>query len=358
MAASPPGAIPSQRFRFEHYLPFLDKEGYPYYISPYFTHRSRQTFYTSPSIIRKALAVISGYASRFIDLFRLLRYDYIYIHRETTPLGPAFFEWIIVKLFRKKIIYDFDDAIWVPTMSEQNRKFRFARSFSKIGKTCRWAHIVTVGNQYLAEYARQFNNDVRVIPTVVNTDTVHGTLQNQDTSHPQVGWTGSFTTLVYLDELIPVLQRLQERHDFTFIVIADKDPALPLKNYQFIPWSRETETRDLLRFHIGLMPLTDTVISRGKCGFKAIQYMALGIPPVVSPVGVNAEIVTHGVNGFICSTEQEWEEALEKLLTDKELREQIGKEARQRIISTFSVEATREQFLDLFKDKTGAATHG
>ena len=310
--------------------------------------KNRDLLYKSPSVARKTWAVILGYGRRLADLFRVWSYDFIYIHREATPVGPPFFEWVVSRLFRKKVIYDFDDAIWVPTMSEHNRKFRFARSFSKIGKICRWSWLVTVGNRFLADYAGRFSKNVKVIPTVVDTEGVHNRMQEQDTNSPNIGWTGSFTTLPYLNTVIPVLQRLQERFAFTFIVIADRDPQLPLKNYRFIYWNRETETEDLLRFHIGLMPLTDTEISRGKCGFKAIQYMSLGIPPVVSPVGVNTEIVDTDINGFICAEEKEWELALEKLLTDGELRKRLGREARKKIEQSYSVISTKELFLANF----------
>jgi glycosyltransferase involved in cell wall biosynthesis len=348
ITAAPLGVSPSQRFRFEHYLPYLDEKGYRYKVSPYLSMKNRDVLYKSPSVMRKVMAVIRGYTRRIRDVFRVIPYDYVYIHREATPVGPPIFEWIFARLLRKKVVYDFDDAIWVPTMSEHNRKFRFARSFSKIGRICRWAWLVTVGNKFLAQYASQFNKNVKVIPTVVNTETVHGTLQDHDTGKPQVGWTGSFTTLPYLDMVIPVLKRLQERYDFTFVVIADRDPKPDLKNYLFVPWSSKTETEDLLRFHIGLMPLTDTEISRGKCGFKAIQYMALGIPPVVSPVGVNTEIVQHRVNGFVCGTESEWEDALAGLLNDVALRKQIGREARKKIEDHYSIHSTKDLFLANF----------
>jgi glycosyltransferase involved in cell wall biosynthesis len=144
------------------------------------------------------------------------------------------------------------------------------------------------------------------------------------------------------------LKRLQERYDFTFVVIADRDPKPELKNYLFVPWSNKTETEDLLRFHIGLMPLTDTEISRGKCGFKAIQYMALGIPPVVSPVGVNTEIVQNGVNGFVCGNEDEWEAAIEKLLVEPGLRKELGREARRKIENMYSVHSTKDLFISNF----------
>jgi len=348
MVPSPAGISPGQRFRFEHYLPVLEKAGIHYTIRPFLSLRGRKALYSKGNILKKIMAIVGGYGRRFADLFRLSRVDYVYIHRWAATAGPPVFEWVIAKLFWKKIIYDFDDAIWVKE-SAYNKKFLAVKFLGKVAKICKWSHTVTVGNGYLKEFAVKYNKNVILIPTVVNTETLHGKMQEQNTVNPAVGWTGSFSTLIYLDMLIPVLRRLQDKINFTFYVIADKDPQLPLKNYQFIKWDKKTETEDLLRFHIGLMPLTDDEITRGKCGFKAIQYMALGIPALVSPVGVNSEIVDNGVNGFICSAEQEWEEKIMLLLNNPELRTALGKAAREKIEQHYSVKATEKKFINLFR---------
>jgi glycosyltransferase involved in cell wall biosynthesis len=340
---------PGQRFRFEHYLPYLTEQDIRFRISSFYSLPAWNTLYTKGNKIHKIVFVLSGFVRRCIDLFRISRYSFVYLYREAAPLGPPVFEWIIAKLFRKKIIYDFDDAIWIPFISEYNKKASQLKNFGKVAKICRWSSKVSVGNKYLGEFAKQNNSDVFIIPTVVNTEAVHNKLQDQTTATPAIGWTGTFSTLKYLDMVLPVLREIQEKYDFTFIVIADKDPQLPLKNYRFIKWNRDTETNDLLGFHIGLMPLYDDEISKGKCGFKAIQYMSLGIPAVVSPVGVNAEIVEDGINGFVCASSQEWKSKLEILLTDSLLRIKMGVAAREKIQSNYSVKATTKAFGDLFK---------
>ena len=128
----------------------------------------------------------------------------------------------------------------------------------------------------------------------------------------RIGWTGSHSTLKYLDEIQPVLHKiLQEYPTVEFIVIADRPPSLDVgSSVKFVPWNSETEIKDLLQFDIGIMPLPDDEWAKGKCGFKALQYMALELPAVASPVGVNSKIINHGVNGFLCNTPEEWEEAL------------------------------------------------
>lgn len=351
IAPAPLGISPGQRFRFEMYLAFLQENGVSYKVSSYLSMNGRKALYTNSNTFRKILAVCSGYTRRIGDLFKLLGYEYVYIHRESSPMGPAFFEWVVSKILRKKIIYDFDDAIWVPAMSDYNRNFAFIKFFGKVKKICKWAHVVTVGNPYLGDWAKNFNDDVRVIPTVVDTEAGHNKMQNHRIDRPAVGWTGSFSTLAYLDLVLPALQELQEEIDFDFYVIADRDPKLSLKNYKFIKWKKESEAEDLLNFHVGLMPLTDDEYSRGKCGFKAIQYMATGIPAIVSPVGVNVEIVSDGKDGFTCVSEEDWKNKIRVLLKDAEMRERLGRAAREKIEEKYSVISTEHNFINLFTGK-------
>ncbi|MBS1576950.1 MAG: glycosyltransferase [Bacteroidetes bacterium] len=344
---SPLGISPGQRFRFEQYLPEFEERGMRYCVRPFLSLRGRKCLYSEGNIFGKVSAILGGYWRRVKDMFIIHRYEYVYIHRWATTAGPPVFEWIIAKIFRKKIIYDFDDAIWL-NESRYNKKFLSFKFLSKVGKICKWAHTVTVGNTYLHDFALKYNKNVIIIPTVVNTQTVHAESQDHDVIYPNVGWTGSFSTLQYLDIILPALQALQERIDFTFYVIADQDPRLALKKYVFIKWDSESEAKDLLKFHIGLMPLTDNEYSKGKCGFKAIQYMAMGMPAVVSPVGVNATIVEHGQNGFLCSSQQEWENYIELLLKDPSLRKKLGNAARKKIERNYSVIATKDFFFGLF----------
>lgn len=348
LAPYPAFESPSQRYRFEHYLPYLKEKGIDYVYKPFLSKSAWAVFFKPGNTFRKGMGVLAGYGRRFLQLFTLFRYDYIFIHREAAPIGPPVFEWMMAKLFGKKIIYDFDDAIWIPATSSYNKAASKLKNFGKVAKICKWSYKVSVGNAYLGAYASQFNKNVVLVPTVVNTEEVHNQLQNQQTTTPAVGWTGTFSTLQYLDLILPVLQELQQQYDFIFYVIADKDPALPLKNYRFIKWSKATEAKDLLNFHIGLMPLYDNEIAKGKCGFKAIQYMSLGIPAVVSPVGVNSQIVDEGLNGFLSAAPQQWKQHLEILLKDATLRAAMGTAARKKIEDHYSVTATKDLFVSLF----------
>lgn len=348
----PRGEAASQRFRFEHYLPFVKEQGITYRYLSFWSLATWNILYKPGYKGRKILGFMAGVAKRFFTLFALPFYQFVFIHREATPAGPAWFEWMAKNIFKKKIIYDFDDAIWIPVVSAANKSVSGLRNFGKVSKICRWSYKVSVGNDFLAQYAGKYNQKVVVLPTVVNTEEAHNRMQEQAILTPAIGWTGTFSTLPYLNIVLPVLQQLQEKYSFAFFVIADKDPKLPLKNYHFIKWSKKTEATDLLNFHIGIMPLHDDELSRGKCGFKAIQYMSLGIPAVVSPVGVNSVIVDNGINGFVCSTPGEWYQELELLLKEPSLREKMGIEARKKIQTHYSVTSSLPIFFSLFNDKT------
>jgi len=279
-------------------------------------------------------------------------FDIIFIHREASPFGPPLFEWLFMKASGKYSIFDFDDAIWIPNASETNWMTKYLKRFKNTNNCCRWASTVSAGNKFLADYARGFNENVVVNPTTI--DTKKWTLTNKqaivdnNNSQLRIGWTGSHSTVQYLDELFPVLVELEKKISFQFHVICDVPPKFQLRSMKFIKWSKQSEIDDLLKLDVGVMPLPDNVWTRGKCGFKALQYMALGIPAVVSNVGVNSEIVDHEVNGCICKNSDDWLLYLSKLMTDKEYLMRLSNHTREKIISNYSLQSNKENFLKLF----------
>jgi glycosyltransferase involved in cell wall biosynthesis len=147
-----------------------------------------------------------------------------------------------------------------------------------------------------------------------------------------------------------VLQRVE--HSFpnvSFVVIADKPPTLALRKITFIPWSDKSEVEDLMKIDIGIMPLPDDEWSKGKCGFKILQYMSLNIPSVSSAVGANKEIVRNGENGFLCSNDQEWFKNISTLIESAELRQRIGRAGRETVVRQYSVNSNTPRFLSLFE---------
>lgn len=348
----PVGESPSQRFRFEQYFDLLKQKGIQYSVESFWSLSAWRILYKPGRALTKAIHLKIGFWKRFWHVLRALHYDWIFVHRECAPIGPPMFEYIIAKVFRKKIIYDFDDAIWLPNTSEENKLAGWLKFHGKVKLICRWSYRVSCGNEWLADFAKQFNSRVVVNPTTIDTDKLHNpTLfpSRKQNEKIVIGWTGTHSTLVYLTPLIPVLQAIEKKYSVAVRIISNKNPELPLQNFEFIPWSKETEIQDLMSFDIGLMPLTEDPWSNGKCGFKALQYMALEIPCVASPVGVNTSIIKNGVNGFLCASKVEWEQTLEKLILQAELRKSIGAAGRQTVVERFSVSSNSSTFFSLTK---------
>jgi glycosyltransferase involved in cell wall biosynthesis len=339
---------PSQRFRFEQYFSALQKKGITVTVKPFLSNEIWDILYLPGRFPRKALAIIGGLFKRFFLLFTLKKYDFIFIHREATPIGPAFFEYFAARWLKKKIIYDFDDAIWIPNYSEANSFFSFLKGYSNVKHICKWVYKISCGNEYLCDYARQFNKNVVYNPTTIDTENYHNKVKNQDTDNFVIGWTGSHSTIRYIEEVIPVLSELEEKYTFQFMVISDLKPTYNLKSLVYHKWNKHSEIEDLLKFNIGIMPLKDDKWANGKCGFKALQYMALGIPALVSPVGVNTRIVDDKINGFICTSPEDWKNAIEAIMKDKSLNKEIAKNTRIKIENHYSVKSNTANFIDLF----------
>jgi glycosyltransferase involved in cell wall biosynthesis len=344
---------PSQRFRVEAYFGLLEQNNIDFDTDCFLNDEAWQVLYKKGSVVKKAWAVCAGFLKRASRvLLKAGGYDYIFIHREASPLGPPIFEWFLAKVMRKKIIYDFDDAIWIPNTSNENKLVNWVKAFWKIKHICRWAYKVAGGNEYLCRYAARYNKNIVLLPTCVDTERRHNQLKDQQTEKLVIGWTGSHSTMKYLDALVPVLEEMAAeapgKANVEIVIISNKAPQFSLDKLRFIPWSEATEIEDLLRFNIGIMPLEDDTWSEGKCGFKLIQYLALGIPAVASPVGVNKQIVEQGINGYLCETEEEWHQSLQKLVQDSSLRAGMGAKGRAKMVTEFSIQANAARFLGLF----------
>jgi glycosyltransferase involved in cell wall biosynthesis len=339
---------PSQRFRIEAYFPLLKENNIEVHTQVFLDEKGWNVLYKNGSLFQKAAAVAKGFAKRWLAaIFLVPKYDFVVVHREAAPLGPPLFEWIISRVWRRKMIFDFDDAIWIPAISEQNKMAALVKCFWKTKWICKWSYKISAGNEYLAGFTKHYNSKIVVVPTVVDTSVRYNNLVCQQVQSPSIGWTGSHSTIKYLDTVVPVLRKLEEKYDFDFYVICNQKPSFQLRSLKYIEWKQATEIDDLKKINIGIMPLEADQWSEGKCGFKIIQYLALGIPAVASPVGVN-KIIIGKENGFLCSTEKEWYQALSVLLEDKALRQDMGKKGRVKIIGHYSLQASAGSFLSLF----------
>ncbi|MCS7003806.1 MAG: glycosyltransferase family 4 protein [Cytophagales bacterium] len=351
LSTYPLGTAPGQRFRYEQYFHILTEHGYNHSHQPFIDFCTWNILYKKGHIINKVLGICRGFIRRLRLLKQLKQYDCVFIFREATLVGPPIFEFLIAKIFRKPIIYDFDDAIWLPNFSEANRWIHWIKMYSKVNYIMQWSSVISAGNEYLAEYARKQNPKAKIIvnPTTIDTEHYHNKIKDQHTEKLVIGWTGTHTTLRYLREIVFILQELEQSYDFEFLVISNQKPNFSLRSLVYIQWNKDTEIEDLLRMNVGIMPLVRDAWSEGKCGFKALQYMALGIPAIVSPIGVNTKIVDNGVNGFLCDSPQEWKDALVALLKEPQLRVRMGIAARRKVVEHYSVLSNTPNFLSLFE---------
>jgi glycosyltransferase involved in cell wall biosynthesis len=332
------------RFRVSQYIPYLREHGFDVTVSSFYSREYFGFIYRPGNYLRKAAGFIALTMRRLGELSSLHDYDLVFLYREAIPLGPPFIERRIAQM-GIPIVYDFDDAIFLPAVSEANQAFSFLKNPARVSQILKVSDQVTVGNEFLAAYARKFNPHVTVIPTAVDTNRFVPRADTPDLDRKLVvGWVGSPTTFRYLESLKDVLAEVSARHPFTLKVSGAGRPVnFPGVDVQVVPWSMADEVSLFNTCDIGVYPLTDDDWSRGKCGFKAIQCMACGVPVVAAAVGVNREIISHGVNSMLASTPQEWVAHLGTLLTNAELRRQMAVAGRQTIEARYSLRVTAPQ---------------
>jgi glycosyltransferase involved in cell wall biosynthesis len=247
------------------------------------------------------------------------------------------------------MVFDFDDAIFLRYKSPANGYLSYLKFCGKTKRLCRNAREVMAGNEYLASWASRHNERVNVVPTTIDTDSYRPELRRPSESLPTIGWTGSHSTRAHLELAVPALEKLAARRRFRFVAIGAEAPPVAGAAVESRPWRAASEVGDLADIDVGIMPLPDDPWCRGKCGFKALQYMGLAIPAVVSPVGANTRIVTHGRNGFWAATEGEWVSVLDRLLDDRDLRARVGQEGRRTVEELYSARVVAPFVSEIFR---------
>src|SRR5882724_10304099 len=349
----PPDTTPSQRFRIEQWIPHLAAQGIRVDIFPFADEAMLRLMPKPGRRVAKATANMRRFIARFSDVIAARNYDVVLIHRAACIIGPAILERFIAALGRP-IIYDFDDAIFVLHTTDANRRFAWLKFPGKTASICRISSHVVVGNSWLADYARQYNSQVSVIPTSIDTRHYQPANRHRSNSRVIVGWTGSSTSQTYLEVFAPVLKELIARRDVEVRVISNREPLLPGVPYQWRSWSPETEVEELSQFDIGIMPMPDEEWARGKCALKALQYMAGGIPTICSAIGANCKLIQSGENGLLATTSDEWLSHLEKLIDDAGLRSRLGIAGRKTVEERYSMDRSAELFAQVIRSVISA----
>jgi glycosyltransferase involved in cell wall biosynthesis len=347
LVPSPRDLLPGQRYRIEQWEPLLRARGVEITFEPFKCEELHGLLCRPGRHWRKLRLTARAIARRARVMTTLRDYDAVYLYSEASILGPALFE----RLIRRSgvpLVYDFDDAIFLRCPSPISGRLRLLKFPGKTDAICRLSSHVMVGNTYLAEYARGFNHHVSVVPSTIDFERYRTAAPLRPAGPPVIGWTGSHSTAQHLETLRAVLGQLARRESFRLRVIGPAAFSLRGVEVETLSWDSKTEVEDLSRIDIGVMPLPDSPWTRGKCGMKALQFMALGIPVVCSPVGVNAQFIRDGENGYLAATADEWVDKLTRLLRSPSLRERIGTNGRATARAEFAASLQAARVYEIF----------
>lgn len=345
---------PGQRFRIEQWEPILRGQGVDITYAPFETERLRSILYKGGNILGKVGGVLSSMNRRMSELKSLGEFDLVYVFREAALLGPP---WLERKIAGSGVpmIFDFDDAVFFSYKSPSNGYLSYLKFPTKIAEICRLSKYVMAGNEFLAEYARESNKNVTIVPTTIDTDKYKFVEGVGGAETVTIGWSGSFSTIQHLDTIRDILQELARTEKFCLRVIGTPIYKISGVDTEATQWRSETELDDLRHIDIGLMPLPDDNWSKGKCGLKALQYMALGIPTICSPVGVNSTIIRDGENGFLAGDRAEWIGKIKQLIHSAELRRKLGKAGRLTVEREYSAKTIAPRVLEIFRTAAKAS---
>ncbi|NVK53932.1 MAG: glycosyltransferase family 4 protein [Flavobacteriaceae bacterium] len=331
----------SSRLRTYQFISLWEQAGYEVKISSFFNEKYLRRFYLGKR--HHPLNVLGCYIKRLWIFLNAWRYDLIWIEKEAFPFLPSYAEWLLEKL-GKGYVVDYDDAVFHNYDQHASCIVR-AWMGNKIDWVMRHSTATFVGNLYLKERALKSGaKEIIDLPTVINPIRYRKKIGDSSASKIKIGWIGSPTTMKYLETLKPVFEKLNSELDFELLVVNAK-PFFDLGfgcEVRWVSWSEETEVEAILEMDIGIMPLPDDKWERGKCAYKLIQYMACGLPVVASPVGMNVEVVKHGENGFLASSEEEWVDYLNTLIQNSSLRKEFGGKGYQLVQERYTLQRNFE----------------
>lgn len=350
-----PEEAAATRFRVGQFIGPLATRGIEIELRPFLDGDQFRSLYRSGNTAAKLAGMAGSISKRIGGLANARQYDLLFVQREAMFFGPAIFEWLYQRIGRMPMVLDLDDATYVPYDSPTyGRIGSFLKFFGKTNRLIDRADLVICGNRFIAEYVEKRGTRTVVIPTIVDTDQFIPI--DKTNAVPVLGWIGTHSTFPFLTKLFPVLSDLALKHTFRLKIVGSgaesvEIPGIEIENLQ---WDLEREIADFQLLDIGLYPMSVSDSANddwlaGKSGFKAVQYMAVGIPSVMSPVGVCAEMGETGKTHFNAETPQDWYNHLDKLLSDRDLRVRMGENARRYAVEHFSLGKHSQTLADAFE---------
>jgi len=350
----PQGVAAGQRLKYEQYFDHWRENGYEIVVSSFMDSAMWGIVYTRGNYIAKILGTLRGYFRRLLDIFCLGRFDVVYIFMWVTPVGSSLFERIFRSLSHH-IIYDVEDNVLMEKGNELNPFVKVLRGPGKINYLIKTADHVITSSPFLNDYCLEINRNkaCTYISSSVDTDRFLPVNSYSNDKKITMGWTGTFSSKIYLDLLRNVFLELNKRLDFKLRVIGNFQYDFPGIDLEVIQWTKEKEVEDLQGIDIGIYPLVQDEWVLGKSGLKAIQYMAFGLPTVATNVGTTPMIIRQMENGWLVKTDEEWIDALETLVKNPELRRNMGEAARLTVLENYSTHVIKSTYLSILNKLTG-----
>jgi glycosyltransferase involved in cell wall biosynthesis len=336
------GTTPSQRYRLEQWAPLLTESGVQLDFEPFADAELTALLQNPGRVLRKGILVLAALRRRERLVTAPVSCNLVVVHRAASMVGPPLVERRLIAR-GLPMVYDFDDAIFRLHAAAANRSLAWLKAPGKTAELCRTANHVTVCSTFLADYARAHNPRVSIVRSSVDTD-VCRPMPRSENERLVVGWMGSSTSQTYLEAAVPMLRELLASRPVELRVVSSRQPLLSGLRHTWRPWSAATEVTELSAFDVGIMPMPDDDWARGKCAFKALQYMAAGVSTVAEAVGANLEVIQHGRNGFLASSMIEWLECVQALVDNRELRLRLGDAGRRTVEERYSMRKSAAAF--------------
>lgn len=284
-----------------------------------------------------------GLANKIRLFWRCRDFDAVYLQKRLLKQRDVF----LLRHGAAYLIFDFDDAIYCDHESAKIEKN--SSLYHKFESIISRADLIVAGNKVLKEAASGFSDNIEIIPSAVFVNNIPQKNYSSQDKKVIIGWVGSSINLQYLDLLSPVLKKLSKKHDVQLRIICDKGLEMDGVDVKHVPWSIETQEREIANFDIGVMPLKDSLHTSGKCGYKALQYMAAAVPAVVSDVGINRDIVQHGKLGCVVKNIEDFYQVLEHLISSPEERKNKGEASRLEVEEKYSIEAVSRMLASILR---------
>lgn len=343
------GKAPGPRSSIELWERVLKPEGITFEYAPFETERLNGIIYQPGLTGAKVREMVRAYMRRIPLMRRLDEFDAVLVYREAALIGPELFERWVARTGRP-IIYQLDDPLYVPYRSPSNSYLSYLKVFGKVGRIAGLSSVTIVNSRQHREYVAKFTQEIALIPSLVDGDRFSYRPATRSSGDPVcIGWSGSSSTSANLRVVQNSLRSLSERSDVRLHFIGSDRFDLPGVRHTCQRWDPDSEIEDLRQFDIGLLPLPVDEWTKRKFYLKLVQYMALGIPAVCTPLGANPEVVEHGQTGFLANNDNEWSAALERLVADSNLRAEMGRVAAERAHERYTLQANASAIVDAFR---------